>query len=132
MPSVTILRNLANAAVVLAAALGSRIAEMPATHSLSTRGPRVSRLAEVGCVETELLRSAFLGSLCSAHNCYHALHFERVSIVQTEFTSTVSSSSPGGSSPTTGAAVLRVTTRPADIAGTLVWSHWRWHQHHCL
>ena len=42
-----ILRNLASAAVALKMVLGSTPAEIPATQSLNTHGPRASRLAEV-------------------------------------------------------------------------------------
>ena len=47
VPSAVLSRNLANAAVALAEALGSRTAAMPATQSLIIRGPKVSRLVEV-------------------------------------------------------------------------------------
>ena len=47
-------RNLANAAVALAGALGSSTAEKQAMKSSITHGERASRLAKVGCREAEL------------------------------------------------------------------------------
>ena len=59
VPSVALSRNPANAAVALAVALGSGTAEMSETQSLITPGPRVSRPAQVGGVETSLHRVAW-------------------------------------------------------------------------
>ena len=49
--SVALATNPANAAVVLAAVLGSRVVEMLETQSSITPGSRASRLAKVACRE---------------------------------------------------------------------------------
>ena len=48
-------RNLVNAAVVLAAVLGSRTAEMSVTRRLITHGSKASRLVKVRCWEPDNL-----------------------------------------------------------------------------
>ena len=50
MPSAPPTR-LANVAVAVVAVLGSRTAEMPATHNLIIHGPRASRFAKVSKVQ---------------------------------------------------------------------------------
>ena len=48
-----LLRNSANGVVALMAALGSRIVETPAKHSLNIHGPRASRHAKVSYRQTD-------------------------------------------------------------------------------
>ena len=57
-------KNPANAAVVLAAVLGSRTVEMSGTQALTIHGARASRPAKVGSVDT---------GFCGSHGGKHCV-----------------------------------------------------------
>ena len=59
----------ANAAVVLAAVLGSRTVEMLATQRLTTHGPRASRPAKVHFEEDQFFVPSAVTSIVSGTDC---------------------------------------------------------------
>ena len=67
VPSAALAKDLANIVVALAAVLGSRSAELPATHNLIILGPRVSRLVKVGGGESEFVPCIVLGIVALKH-----------------------------------------------------------------